>query len=378
MPLNTPGISTAGRMLALALSLALAACASDDRPKPAPLEPIVAHIGVRPAWTATMGAIDYSLSIRVVGGTAYLADAAGNVVAINTQTGADVWRTALATPLSAGVGSDGRYTAVVTRTNDLVTLDGGKEIWRQHLSALTLTAPLVAGGRVFSASADRTVAAFDAATGRKLWQQARSGDPLVLGQAGLMLAVQDTLLVGLGARVVGMNPMTGGSRWETLAANSRGTNEVERLVDVVAGYSRQGDQLCVRAFQYAVTCLDGVTGKALWSKAANGATGVAGDAADVFGTESDGRVVAFARVDGNKLWESERLRHRVLTAPVLAGNTLVFGDDSGNLHFASRLDGSQLNRVFTDSSGLAVAPVLADKTLIVVSRRGGIFAYRPE
>ncbi len=371
-------ISTAGRGLALALSLVLAACASNDRPQPAPLEPVVAHIGVRQAWTAAIGPVDFALDVRVVGNTAYVADAAGTVAAIHTDTGADVWRTSLATPLSAGVGSDGRYVAVVTRTNDLVVLDAGKEIWRQHLSALTMTAPLVAGARVFTASADRTVAAFDAATGRKLWQQARSGDPLVLGQSGLLLAVQDTLVLGSAGRVVGMNPLNGASRWETPAANSRGTNEVERLVDVVAGYSRQGDQICVRAFQYAVTCLDGVSGKSLWSKPANGATGVTGDAATVFATEADGRVLAFARANGNKLWESERLRRRQLTMPVLAGNTLVFGDDSGNLHFVSRQDGAQLNRMFTDSSGLAVAPVLADKTLIVVSRRGGIFAYRPE
>ena len=121
-----------------------------------------------------------------------------------------------------------------------------------------------------------------------------------------------------------------------------------------------------------------MTGKLLWTKPANGASGIAGDEDGVFATESDGRVLAFARADGNKLWESERLRHRLLTAPVLAGNTLVFGDESGNLHFVSRKDGSQLNRMFTDSSGLAVAPVLADKTLIVVTRRGGIYAYRPE
>lgn len=378
MRFNVCGNSIAGRGTSLLLSLVLVACASNDRPKPAPLEPVVAHIGVRSAWSAKVAAIDSALSVRVVEGTAYLADSTGTVVAIDTQSGADVWRTALGVPLSAGVGSDGRYVAVVTRGNDLVLLERGAELWRQHLSALTLTTPLVAGGRVFSVSADRTVAAFDAATGKKLWQQTRSGDPLVLGQAGLMLAVQDTLVVGLGGRVVGMNPLNGNSRWETPAASSRGTNEVERLVDVVAGYSRQGDQLCVRAFQYAVTCLDGVSGKALWSKTANGASGVAGDAETVFATESDGRVVAFSRADGNKLWESARLRYRQLTTPVLAGNTLVLGDESGNLHFLSRQDGTQLNRVFTDSSGLALAPVLADKTLVVVTRRGGIYAYRPE
>ena len=365
-------------ILAAALAMVLGACAGPERPKPTPLAANVPLLGVRAVWSGGIGPVDFPLDVRVADGRAYLASSGGTVAALDAQTGADVWRTNLDTPLSAGVGSDGRYAAVVTRANELVVLDAGKVAWRQKLKALTLTAPLVAGGRVFALSTDRTVSAFDAISGQRLWQQQKTGEALVLGQSGLLTAVADTLVVGFGGKVAGLNPLNGVTRWETAVTNARGTNEVERLVDVVSGFSREGNQLCVRAFQYAVACIDANTGRALWSKPANGSNGVAGDASMVYGAESDGKLSAWTRKDGEKAWTLDRYRFRVLTAPLVAGRSLIFGDDAGNLHFLSKEDGAPLNRIVTDDSGLSVAPVLAGKTLLVVSRRGTIYAYRPE
>ena len=76
----------------------------------------------------------------------------------------------------------------------LVAFANGKEAWRQKLTVLSYTAPFVAGARVFVLGADRSVSAFDGATGRRLWTQARPGEPLVLRQSGVMLAVADTLV----------------------------------------------------------------------------------------------------------------------------------------------------------------------------------------
>jgi len=365
-------------LLASALMALLAACASNERPKPAPLAPNVPLLGVRTAWTGAIGAVDFPLDIRVVEKRAYLASSAGTVVALDGETGADIWRTKLDTGLSAGVGSDGRHTAVVGNNNELIVLDGAQPAWRQKLKVLTLTAPLVAGGRVFTLSTDRTVSAFDADTGQRLWQQQRTGEALVLGQSGLLTAVGDTLVVGYGGRVAGLNPLTGASRWETTVVSPRGTNEVERLVDVVAGYSREGSQICVRAFQYAVACVDAANGRLLWSKAANGSTGVAGDATMVYGTESDGRLSAWNRKDGEKAWTLDRYRFRTLGTPLVAGRSLIVGDDSGNLHVLAKTDGAPMNRISTDDSGLFVAPELAGKTLLLVSRRGTVYALRPE
>jgi outer membrane assembly lipoprotein YfgL len=280
--------------------------------------------------------------------------------------------------LAAGVGSDGRYAAVVTRNNDLVTLDAGREIWRQKLSALSFTAPLVAGARVFVLSADRSVTAFDAQSGRKLWTQTRPGEALVLRQSGILLAVGDTLVVGLSGRLVGMNPQNGSSRWESPIAVPRGTNDVERLVDLVSHVSREGDVVCVRAYQTAVGCVNAARGTLSWTKPAVGSEGLHGDDRFVFGTESDGKVIAWRRADGERAWASERLKYRGLTAPLAVGRSIAIGDNMGLVHLLSREDGSPLNRVSTDGSAVVAAPVLAGDSLIVITRSGGIFGFRPE
>lgn len=364
--------------LSVGIVVALSACAGPDKSKQLDLGPNTPLIGVRSAWTSNIGAVEFPLEIRPVGNLVFVAGSDGSVAAIDARTGGDLWRTSVGVKLSAGVGSDGRYAAVVSKENELIVLDGAKEVWRQKLGAVTLTAPLVAGARVFAMSADRSVSAFDVATGRKLWQQQRSGEALVLGRSGIVMAIGNTLVTGLAGRLVGMNPLDGKVKWEVQVANSRGTNEVERLVDLVSGVTRQGNQVCVRAFQSAVGCVDGVRGSLAWSKAASGATGVDGDESEVFGTESDGRVIAWKRSDGERLWQSERLRFRTLTGPVLVGQSLVIGDEAGTLHFVSRQDGSPLNRISTDGSAIRSAPVLVGQTLVVVTQRGGIFGFKPE
>ena len=362
----------------VAFALLLGGCAGSDKPKPAPLGANLPLLGIKQVWSNAIGTVGFPLDIHVVGSQVFVASSNGTVAAIETSTGADVWRVNLATPLSAGVGSDGRISAVVSKENMLIVLDGSKVLWRQKLAASTLTAPFVAGGRIFTLSSDRTTMAFDAMTGRRLWQQQRSGDALVLGQAGLLLGVGDTLVAGVSGKLVGMNALNGVVKWESSLANSRGTNEVERLVDVVAGYSRVGDQVCARAFQYAVACVDAAAGRGSWSKPANGNTGIAGNFDILIGTEADGKVASWRRFDGERLWTSERLRFRVLSAPLLLGRAVVIGDDSGILHFLSKDDGSPLNRIQLDSSGISVTPVLAQQALVVVTRNGNVLGFRPE
>jgi outer membrane assembly lipoprotein YfgL len=365
-------------VLTMSAALVLTACAAPEKSKQLDLGSNIPLIGVRSAWSSSIGGVGFPLQIRVVDNLLFVAGSDGNIAAIDARTGGDLWRISLGVKLSAGVGSDGRFSSVVSRDNELIVLDGSKEIWRQKLGSVTLTAPLVAGGRVFVLSADRSVMGFDATTGRKLWQQQRSGDALVLGRSGIVMAVGDTLVTGLGGRLVGMNPLNGKIRWEAQVANSRGTNEVERLVDLVSGVSREDNQVCVRAFQSSVGCVDTVRGSAIWSKPASAATGIDGDALTLFGAESDGRVVAWRRADGERLWISERLRFRSLSAPLLVGESIVIGDEVGTLHFLSRKDGAPLNRLSTDGSPVVSNLVLVGKTVVAVTQRGGIYGFKPE
>ncbi len=357
----------------------LAACSSGpQKPKPAELAPNPGLLGVRLAWTAKVGAVDFAMDANVSGKTLTVANSEGVLAAFDSATGVEIWRTAAGAPIVAGVGSDGKFTAAVTRANDLLVLDGGRELWRQKLLAPSYTSPLVAGGRVFLLSADRSVTAFDASSGRKLWNQQRPGESLVLRQAGVLLAVGDTLVAGMGGRLAGLNPGNGSIRWEAAIATPRGTNDIERLVDLVGRVARDGTVVCARAFQAAVGCVDTARGSLLWSKPAIGSIGVHGDEKYVFGVESDGKVIAWRRGDGDRAWVSERLLYRSLTAPLAVGRSVVVGDETGLVHWLSRDDGSILTRLATDGSALVAGPVLANGTLIVVTRNGNIFGFKPE
>jgi outer membrane assembly lipoprotein YfgL len=363
----------------LILVATLGACSSSpDKPQPVELPPVAALMGTQLVWSAQVGATSGDVSPRAVGDRIFVAGAAGSVVALDAETGKTVWRLDLKAPVAAGIGSDGETVAVVTQANELVAMAGGQELWRVRLTSSAFTTPLVAGRRVFVLTADRSLSAFDGQTGARLWSQSRPGEPLVLRQPGSLLAVGDTLVAGLAGRLVGFNPANGAVRWEAPIANPRGTNEVERLVDVVGPVSRVGNSVCARAYSSAVGCVDASRGALIWTKPALGTRGLGGDERLVFGSEADGVVRAWQRASGEAAWSVDRLKYRDLTAPLSLGRVVAVGDGTGLLHLLSREDGTEMTRLSTDGSAIVGTPMIAGPSLVVQTRNGGVYAWRPQ
>ncbi|MDR0226593.1 MAG: outer membrane protein assembly factor BamB [Burkholderiaceae bacterium] len=352
---------------------------SDTKPKVLDLGPNPGLISVHQAWTAKLGAqVSQATDVLVQGDALIIASKDGAVTALDARTGSQLSRFAVGEPLTAGVGGDAERQAVLTQSNQVMVFAQGKQLWKQPLPASAYTPPLVAGGRVFVLAADRSLTAFDATNGRKLWTAQRPGEPLVLRQPGVLMAVGNTLVAGLSGRMVGLDPDNGSVRWEASLASPRGTNDVERLVDLVGRVSRVGDSVCARAFQASVGCVDTQNASVRWTQPSKGAEGIDGDGDALFGAESNGTVQAWRRGDGSRLWSIDKLQHRKLTAPLLLGRSVVFGDDYGVVHLLSKADGQALARLQTDDSGVASAPVTAANTLVVVSRSGTVYGFRPD
>jgi hypothetical protein len=54
---------------------------------------------------------------------------------------------------------------------------------------------------------------------------------------------------------------------------------------------------------------------------------------------------------------------------------MVFGDSFGFLHVLDIRDGKLLNRLVADESAVTLGPVVIGKNLVLVTQRGGLYAY---
>jgi len=211
-----------------------------------------------------------------------------------------------------------------------------------------------------------------------LWNLQRPGDALTLLHTGVLTSVKDVLVAGQGPRLIGVEPTKGSLLWELPLAAPRGTNEVERLADLVGPAVRFGTTLCARSFQAGVGCGDAATGKLLWSRVTGGINAVGGDSEMIFGADASDRIVAWRAASGDTAWTSEKMQFRGLAAPARVGRTVAFGDAEGLVHFLDRNSGETLLRLPTDGSPVVGAPAVLADTLLVVTRNGGVFAFRAE
>lgn len=357
--------------------LVLSACAGGpDKPRPKPLPVLTSASVADAAWNQRIGPVRFPLTVAVTPGAFTVASSDGIVVSLESAGGRERWRANLAAPIGAGVGSDGQLAAVVMQSGDLVVLRDGKVLFRKALGTRVVTAPLVAGERVFVLGVDRTVQAFDALDGRRLWRLQRPGDPLALAQVGVLSAFRNTLIVGQGPRLAGVDPLTGAVQWESAVGTPRGANEVERLADLIGPPARVGSLMCARAFQVAVGCVDAERGGLTWSRPVGGNDAIAADANFVYGADGTDRLSAWRSDTGNVAWTSDVLMHRGLGAPAVQADSVVYADASGMLHWLRRQDGQALQRLATDGSPPAAPPAVAGPTLLLVTRAGGLHAFR--
>lgn len=348
-------------------------CSSAEKPKPTPLEALTSQTTVgRKAWSVSLDKVNFPIAPAVSGDTVALA-AAKSIVVVGAADGAERWRFDVGTDITAGTGSDGRRVAVVTTGNDVVVAEAGRLLWTQPLPTRVATAPLVAGDRVFVLGVDRTIHAFDALDGSRLWSTQRPpGDALGLVNQGVLQPYGNVLLAGQGPRLGLVDSLRGAVTREVSVATPRGTNEVERLADLVGPGARVGDVVCVRAFQASVGCIDAARGTLVWSKASSGAQAVGADATLMVAGDAKDKLSAWKTSSGDTAWSHERLLHRALSGVAVLPKAVVVGDLEGVLHFLDRDTGATLQQLPTEGGPVIGTPVLTGRTLVVVKRSGTV------
>lgn len=360
----------------LAAALALTGCGLwSSRPKLPELPAVSGGVNARVAWTARVGAAGIGFQPLVVGDSLTAASTSGVVTRIDAASGREVWRTDLDRRLIAGVGSDGETTVVATRDGALVALDrSGVQKWQVQVGAEIVSVPAVGLGLVIARGSDNRVSAWDAETGKRRWSFDRQPPTLVLRQTASIAMDTGSAYVGLpGGRLVALSLETGALRWEAAVGMPRGSNEIERIADVVGSPLISGREVCAAGWRGRLACMDTASGRVAWGRELPAAAGIDLDSRMVVAVDSEGSLHAFSR-SGASLWRQNALKGRQPSAPLLAGGQVIVGDSLGLVHLLSRDDGALQARIATDGSAIVGAPVRWGGLVVVQTTGGSLHA----
>lgn len=363
--------------------LALTACSGSSRVrKPAELVPVSNQFDLAPVWSTSVGSSEpFNFHPTVAGDAVYAASHRGNLAKIDLMTGNKVWEVSVPDRLSIGPGSDGRTTAVVTTKGTVYAYDDtGKPIWNVSVGSEVLSEPVVAGGVVIIRTLDNRFVGLDAQTGARKWTYQRQQSALSLRVGYGMLAIGNEVVVtGFSGGRFGMIAIAnGGLVWETPVSFPKGFSEIERLNDVTAKPSMDGDIICAVSYQGRVGCGQARTGNLLWFKDYSSYTGTAQSPDLVFSSNEKSYVTAFAVKDGSQVWENTQLTFRNVGEPMAVGRVLLVGDAQGYVHALSQANGEMLARIRHDSSPISAAPIAVNGLILVQSQGGKLAAYSPK
>ena len=93
----------------LATLVALLLGCAADKPKPTPLANVTPKIAGRQVWSVKLDSVKFPLSMLVRNGNFIVAATDGTLLVLESGSGKQLFRTNVGAPLSAGIGSDGRF-----------------------------------------------------------------------------------------------------------------------------------------------------------------------------------------------------------------------------------------------------------------------------
>jgi len=363
--------------------IALAACSGSSKvKKPTELVAVTNQFDLQPVWSTSIGSSEtFNFHPIVAGDAVYAASHRGNLAKIDLTSGNKVWEVSVPERLSVGPGSDGRTTVAVTTKGTVYAYDDtGKPMWNVKVGSEVLSEPVVAGGVVIVRALDNRFIGLDTQTGTRKWIYQRQQSALSLRVGYGMLSINNEVIVtGFAGGRFGMIAISnGGLVWETPVSFPKGFSEIERLNDVTAKPSIEGDILCAVSYQGRIGCGQARTGNLLWFKDYSSFTGTSQNAEMVFSANDKSHVTAFAAKDGTQIWENTQLTFRGLGESLAIGKVLLMGDAQGYIHAFSQAKGEMVARIRHDSSPISAAPIAVGGLILIQSQGGKIAAYSPK
>lgn len=354
----------------------------DDPRQPVALEKIAEKVKIKKLWSTGVGngqgAGLFKITPALARERIYAASSDGVVVALDRDSGKEIWEVELEVNLSGGVGHFedslfvGTSEGYVTRLN----ADDGQEIWSTRLQGEVLAAPQGDGKVVVAQTYDGRLQGLDFASGEKLWVHDSNLPVLTVRGTSTPILSNSVVYAGFAnGRVLGLNAATGAILWEARVAISQGRSEIERIVDVDGTMELIGNELYAASYQGRLVGIDISNGRKIWQQDASSYSGVSQGFGNVYISDESGTLTAYLRNGQGVRWEQDALGFRNLSRPTPVNSYVAVADFEGYLHLISQVDGEFVGRIKTDGDGVRADMIGDGNLLYVYGNSGKLFAY---
>ncbi len=347
---------------------------------PEPLYDFFEERKLTTTWSIRVGDGSGETYLRLMpvidGGLLFAVDASGKTVAVDKLTGKQVWKRKLKALVSGGVGAGFDRIFIATTNGEVVALDQqGIEVWRANVTSEVVAAPQTNGQIVAVQTLDEKIYAFEHETGEHRWTYESILPKLTLRGTSTPVVATDYILAGFASgKIVALNPETGRAYWEKRLASPQGRSELDRMIDVDGTPVVFDGIIYATSFQGNTAAIDLRSSKVLWQKKISSFLNPDEGLEHLYVVDDQDFVHALDKTNGETVWRQESFQYRGLTAPVVYGNYLVFGDSQGYLHVVSQSDGHFVARRRIDKEGLRSNPVSSGGFLYVYGNSGRLVA----
>jgi outer membrane protein assembly factor BamB len=297
-------------------------------------------------------------SPAVVGGILYLGTKEGYLLALNEETGEEIWRfdTGGGIVRSSPTVVDG--TIYLAAGYSLFALEAlsGQPRWQSTIQFAGPSSPVMVEGFVYVSSEEGTVYSFEAGTGRQRWEYQAEGlvfsSPAVAG--GTVFFGSDS-----------------GDLYALEAENGRQLWRFDAEGGVYATPAVAGDVVYVSSKAGVVYALDVAKGRELWSRDAGGDASPAIVDGVLYVGGDDGGLYAFDARTGEQRWlfaTGDPIR----SSPAVAGDTVYVG--SGRALYAVDIVSGEPRWRYPTSDAVETSPTVVNGVVFVGARDGYLYA----
>jgi outer membrane protein assembly factor BamB len=371
--------------LSFAAFLIAAGCSKDkDVEPPATLVNFPSTLPVKKLWSEGVGnkkqiKLRLGLGPAIDNGLVFAASHKGEMVAVNLDTGRNVWVKKLKMPISAGPAAGFGIVVAGSSKGAVVALDGatGRQLWRVQINSELLSSPAVSEKVVLIRSVDGRLHGLDTHTGKSLWSVEQQVPRLSLRATAIPVVAKDSAISGFdNGKVMAVSLTTGDTIWDTALASPHGRTELDRLVDIDSAVRVVGDNVFAAGFQGRTAMLALDSGQLWWSHDMSSYRGLAVDADNLYVTQSDGIVVAMRQRDGAEMWRNDKLKRRGLSTPIVTTDAIAIADFQGYIHWLDKGTGVLVARQRVAKQRVSNPPAGANDTIVVLTDGGTLAAYR--